>query len=32
MLRGIEMIGSDLDFRGRIAAPTLLIDRMTISA
>jgi len=32
MLRGIEMIGNDLDFRGRVAAPTLLIDRMTISA
>ena len=32
MLRGIEMVGNDLDFRGSAAAPTLLIDRMTISA
>jgi PmbA protein len=31
MLRGIEMIGNDLRFRGRIAAPTIKIDRMMVS-
>ena len=31
MLRGIEVIGSDLQFRGKIAAPTILIDRMMVS-
>lgn len=31
MLRGIEMIGNDLRFRGKIAAPTVKIDRMTVS-
>jgi len=31
MLRGITMIGSDLRFRGRIAAPTIKIDRMMVS-
>jgi PmbA protein len=31
MLRGIEMIGNDLRFRGRIAAPTIKIDRMVVS-
>jgi PmbA protein len=31
MLRGIEMIGDDLRFRGRIAAPTIRIDRMVVS-
>lgn len=31
MLNGIEAIGSDLDFRGSIASPTLLIREMTIS-
>jgi PmbA protein len=31
MLRGIEMIGNDLRFRGRLAAPTLKIDRMMVS-
>jgi PmbA protein len=31
MLRGIEAVGSDLEFRGRTAAPTLLIDRMAVS-
>jgi PmbA protein len=31
MLRGIEMIGSDLRFRGRTAAPTIKIDRMMVS-
>lgn len=32
MLNSIEMIGSDLDFRGSVVAPTLLIGRMTIGA
>lgn len=32
MLNSIEMIGSDLDFRGSVVAPTLLIDGMTIGA
>jgi PmbA protein len=31
MLLGIEGIGSDLEFRGSIASPTLLIREMTIS-
>jgi PmbA protein len=31
MLRGIELVGNDLRFRGRIAAPTIRIDRMMIS-
>jgi len=31
MLRGITMIGDDLRFRGRIAAPTIKIDRMMVS-
>ncbi len=31
MLKGIEMVGSDLEFRGRVAAPTLKIDHMTVS-
>lgn len=31
MLRGIEMIGDDLRFRGRLAAPTIKIDRMVVS-
>jgi len=31
MLRGIEMIGNDLRFRGRTAAPTIKIDRMMVS-
>ncbi len=31
MLKQIEMIGNDLDFRGRMAAPTLKIAEMTIS-
>ncbi|HYM09701.1 MAG TPA: metallopeptidase TldD-related protein, partial [Bryobacterales bacterium] len=30
MLRDIEMIGSDLEFRGPIAAPTLKIREMTV--
>lgn len=32
MLNSIEMIGNDLDFRGRVVSPTLLIGRMTIGA
>jgi PmbA protein len=31
MLDGIESVGSDLEFRGAIAAPTLLIREMTVS-
>ncbi|HYP14609.1 MAG TPA: metallopeptidase TldD-related protein, partial [Bryobacteraceae bacterium] len=31
MLTGIETIGSDLEFRGSIASPTLLIKEMTVS-
>lgn len=31
MLRGVTMIGNDLRFRGRIAAPTIKIDRMMVS-
>jgi PmbA protein len=31
ILRGIEMIGDDLRFRGRSAAPTIKIDRMMVS-
>jgi PmbA protein len=31
MLRHIEMVGNDLVFRGRTAAPTLKITRMTIA-
>jgi PmbA protein len=31
MLRGIEMIGDDLRFRGRMAAPTIKINRMMVS-
>jgi PmbA protein len=31
MLMDLESIGSDLDFRGSIAAPTLMIREMTIS-
>jgi PmbA protein len=31
MLRGIEMIGDDLRFRSRLAAPTIKIDRMMVS-
>jgi PmbA protein len=32
MLRDIEMVGDDLDYRSSIIAPTLLVGRMTISA
>ena len=31
MLQDIEMVGSDLELRGRIAAPTLKISRMTLA-
>jgi predicted Zn-dependent protease len=31
MLQGIEQVGSDLKFRGSIAAPTILVREMTIS-
>jgi PmbA protein len=31
MLAGIEQVGNDLEFRGSVAAPTLLIGEMTIS-
>jgi PmbA protein len=32
MLNQIEVVGNDLDFRGSIAAPTLLIGQMMIGA
>jgi PmbA protein len=32
MLDSIEMVGNDLDFRGSVVSPTLLIGRMTIGA
>ena len=31
MLRDIEMVGSDLEMRGRIASPTIKISQMTIA-
>ena len=31
MMQGIEHVGSDLEFRGSVAAPTILIREMTIS-
>lgn len=31
MLRNIDMIGNDLDFRGRLASPTLLVNGMVVS-
>jgi PmbA protein len=31
MLKGIEMVGNDLRFRGKIAAPTIKVDRMMVS-
>jgi PmbA protein len=31
MLAGIDTIGSDLEFRGSVAAPTLMIGEMTVS-
>ena len=30
MLRGIEAVGSDLEFRGSVAAPTIKIGEMTV--
>lgn len=32
MLRSVEMIGSDLDLRGNVASPTLMIGSMAVSA
>ena len=32
MLRSIEMVGNDLEFRGSVISPTLLIGEMTVSA
>jgi PmbA protein len=32
MFGSIEMVGNDLDFRGSVVSPTLLIGRMTIGA
>ena len=31
ILRGIEMIGNDLRFRGKLAAPTIKVNRMMVS-
>jgi hypothetical protein len=31
VVAGIEHVGSDLKFRGSIAAPTILVREMTIS-
>jgi predicted Zn-dependent protease len=31
MLMDVEQIGSDLEFRGSLAAPTIVIREMTIS-
>jgi PmbA protein len=31
MLQNIEMIGDDLEMRGRIASPTIKISRMTVA-
>jgi PmbA protein len=31
MLRGVEMVGNDLRFRGSIAAPTMKVSRMMVS-
>ena len=31
MLMGLEVVGDDLEFRGSIASPTLLIREMTVS-
>jgi PmbA protein len=31
MLASIEMVGSDLEFRGRVVAPTIKISRMTVA-
>ena len=32
MLNTIEIVGNDLDFRGNIVSPTILVGRMTLSA
>jgi PmbA protein len=32
MMNGIQMVGNDLEFRGSVVSPTLLIDHMMISA
>ncbi|MCI0487210.1 MAG: metallopeptidase TldD-related protein [Blastocatellia bacterium] len=32
MLKSIEMVGNDLEFRGSVVSPTLLIGEMTVSA
>jgi len=31
MFQNIEMVGTDLEMRGRIAAPTLKISQMTVA-
>ena len=31
MFKNLDTIGSDLEFRGSVAAPTLLIGEMTVS-
>jgi PmbA protein len=31
MLRGISVVGSDLEFRGAVASPTLKIEEMTVA-
>jgi len=31
MLMDLEAVGSDLEFRGSVASPTLLIREMTVS-
>jgi PmbA protein len=31
LLRGISMIGTDLEFRGAVASPTLKVDEMTVA-
>ena len=31
MLQQVDQVGSDLEFRGSVAAPTILIREMTIS-
>jgi PmbA protein len=31
MLKSIEMVADDLEFRGSVAAPTLLVREMTVS-
>ena len=31
MLRGVEMVGSDLEFRGPVAAPTIKIAELTVA-